>query len=166
MNYPKITIFTLIVSIVLLALMVPGGPIETRSFAELIFVIAVGFNVFLTLLVITSIASIYFMFKKQKWAYQLAGILGFAYMLVFVLDLGGIFPVSLDPMETPLLILESISLILGALLMLLSYKTISTVEENYWLGTFRIPNSFFFLIILLLLIGAFVVYFATSAALT
>ncbi len=165
MNYHKITIFTLIASVVFLALMVPGGPVETRSFANVNSIIVMGFNIFLTLLSIVSIVAIYFMFKRQKWAYQLTGVLGFAYMLVFVLDLGKIFPVSPNPMNMTLLVLEWISLILGGMLILFSYKTISTTEKNYWSGIFHIPISFIVIIILLLLLGGGIVYFATRSAL-
>jgi len=112
MNYQKITIYTLVLSLFTLAWMVPGGPVETRSFSNILPEIVMGFNIFLTSLMIVSIALVYFMYKKQKWAYQLTGVVGLAFALVFLLDLGGIFPVSLDPMQTLLFVMEVIGLIL------------------------------------------------------
>jgi len=165
MRYPKITIYTFVVNILLLTLMVPGGPIETRSFANIDPVIVIGFNVFLTLLTITSVVSVYFMCKKQRWAYQLTGVLGFAFMLVFILDLAKIFPVSFDPMGMPLFIFECVSLLFGAIVMWLSYKTIFVTEKAYWAGQTVIPAWAIFVMIGLLLLGICVVYFATHFAL-
>jgi hypothetical protein len=165
MNYPKITIGTLILLMFLLSLMVPGGPIETRSFANIDPAIVFGFNVFLTLLVIVSIVTVYFMFKKQRWAYQLGGILGFSYILVFILDLAKIFPVSPDPMGTSLLVLEWVSLMLGTILIGTSYKTLSATEAAFWSGRFKIPLLLIISLVLLMLVGVYIVYFATSSAL-
>ena len=165
MNFAKLTTLTLFINVLLLSLMVPGGPVETRSFINIDPAIVLGFNIILTLLVLLSVASIYFMFKKQRWAYQLTGVLGFVYALVFVLDLAHIFPVSSDPMELVLLLLEWISLGLGVALIGLSYKTLSNTHASYWSSSSRIPVYLLVLSVILLLFGACVVYFATNAAL-
>jgi len=166
MNYPKFTAWLLVALMALLVPMVPGGPIETRSFATVNSFLVMGFNIFLTLLMITSITTTYFMFKKQKWAYQLVGILGLSFALVFILDLAEIFPVSPDPMETPLLVLEWISLLMGALLMFFSYKSLTVTGQSYWSGAFKLPRWLIISIALLLLLGIYVVYFATTSALS
>lgn len=162
----KITIWVLASSMLLLSLMVPGGPVETRSFQHVDPAVVMGFNIFLTLLVIVSLVTAYFMHKKQKWAYQLCGILGFAYMLVFILDLAKIFPVSSDPMEMPLLVLEWVSLFLGATLMGLSYKTVMLQDDTFWAGKARIPIWGFITVLLFLLVGLFIISFATTSALS
>ena len=166
MNYPKITIVTLIISILTLAWMVPGGPVETRSFSNNLPEVVLGFNIFLTALIIVAISLVYFMSKKQKWAYQANGIVGFAFALVFILDLGGIFPVSLDPMQKLLFAMEVVGLLLGILLMWLSYKTIQTIPENFWMNTVKIPKFWITMGIMLLLLGVYVIYFATTSALS
>lgn len=166
MNYPKITIITLIISILTLAWMVPGGPVETRSFSNILPEVVLGFNIFLTALIIVAISLVYFMYKKQKWAYQANGIVGFAFTLVFILDLGGIFPVSLEPMQTLLFVMEIIGFFLGILLMWLSYKTLQTTPKSFWINTFKIPRFWIRIGIMLLLLGVYVIYFATTSALS
>ena len=166
MNYQKITIFTLVISIFTLAWMVPGGPVETRSFSNILPEVVLGFNIFLTALIIVAISLIYFMYKKQKWAYQANGVVGLAFALVFILDLGGIFPVSLDPMQTLLFVMEIIGLLLGVLLMWLSYKTLQTTSESFWINTFKISKFWIIVGIMLLLLGVYVIYFATTSALS
>jgi hypothetical protein len=165
MNYQKLTIYTLVLSIFTLSWMVPGGPVETRDFSHLAPQIAWAFNIFLTSLILLAIALIYFLFKKQKWAYQLTGVVGFAFFLVFVLDLGKIFPVSPDPMSPLLLLMEILGLIFGILLMWLAYKTIKMTDISFWLNTTKLPNMVILIGVTLLFFGAFVVYFATSSTL-
>jgi len=165
MNYQKLTFYTLILSIFTLAWMVPGGPVETRDFSHLAPGIAWSFNIFLTSLVLVAIALIYFLYKKQKWAYQLTGIVGFAFFLVFVLDLGKIFPVSPDAMSPLLFVMEVVGLIFGVLLMWLAYKTISVTEASFWLSAAKLPNIVILIGVALLFFGIFVVYFATSSTL-
>jgi len=165
MSYQKITIYVLVLSLFTLSWMVPGGPVETRSFSNILPEIVMGFNIFLTSLMIVSIALVYFMHKKQKWAYQLTTVVGLAFALVFILDLVGIFPISLDPMQRLLFVMEIIGLILGLLLMFLSYKTIQVTEESFWLEKSKIPKVWIIAGVTLLLFGVYIVYFATTAAL-
>jgi hypothetical protein len=165
MSIQKITISALVWSILNLAVMVPGGPVETRVFSNLLPQVVLGFNIFLTGLILVSIAVVYFLAKRQKWAYQIAVVLGFAYFLVFLLDLARIFPVSPDPMPALLMAMEMLGLILGASLMWLSLKTVSVAAESYWQGAGRLPNVIIAIGVALLIFGAFVVYFATTAAL-
>lgn len=165
MNYQKHTVYTLVLSILTLAWMVPGGPVETRDFSHLAPQIAWAFNIFLTILFLLAIVLIYFMFIKQKWAYQLTGVVGLAFFLVFVLDLGKIFPVSPDPMSPLLFVMEIMGLIFGVLLMWLSYKTIKMTDISFWVNAFKLPVIIIIIGVALLFFGAFVVYFATSSIL-
>ncbi|GLX78254.1 hypothetical protein tinsulaeT_15940 [Thalassotalea insulae] len=165
MNYAKSTIYVLILAIITLAWMVPGGPVETRDFSHLAPEVAWSFNIFLTSLMLVAIALVYFMFKKQRWAYQLTGVVGLAFFLVFLLDLAKIFPVSPDPMSTLLFVLEIAGVVFGLLLSWLSYQAIRLSEQTFWVSTITIPNSLLFIGIGMLIFGAFVVYFATASTL-
>ena len=165
MNYQKYTIYILALLLISFATLVPGGPIETRDFSHLMPQVAWGFNTFLTSLGVLSIALIYFMAKRQKWAYQIASIFGFAYLLVYLLDLGKIFPVSSDPMSPLLFAIEIIGSILGILLMWTSYKAIKTGNKNMWAGKFKIPKIAIAIGMAILIIGALVLCFATASVL-
>ncbi len=163
--YPKITIYTLILSLITLSWMVPGGPVETRSFSNIDSAIVLGFNIFLTSLVLGALVLIYFMFKKQKWAYSLTFLVGVAFVIVFLLDLLGIFPVSLDSMNQLLFILEILGTLFGFSLMYLSYVTLKYTPSEYWSGNFQVPFSLIVIGSFLLLFGVYVIYFATKSAL-
>lgn len=165
MSYPKHTIQTLIASLVTLAWMVPGGPVETRDFSHLEPWVAWGFNIFLTTLVVGSLMLVYFMLKKQKWAFQMTGVVGLAFFLVFTLDLGEIFPVSPDPMSSMLLALEIAGVIFGLLLMWLAFQSVRVSDPSYWQSQLQIPGGIILLSVALLLFGAYVVYFATASTL-
>jgi len=96
----------LFISFVLLSVLVPGGPIETRSFSHIDPLVLGAFNTFLTSLAILSILLIYFVLKNMKWAYIVSMVCGVSYFLVYALDLGAIFPVSPDSMLQALFIIE------------------------------------------------------------
>ena len=145
--------------------MVPGGPVETRDFSHLEPRVAWAFNIFLTSIFLLAIVLIYFLQQKQKWAYQLTGVVGLVFFLVFVLDLGKIFPVSPDPMSPLLLVMEIMGLIFAVLLMWLPYKTIKMTDTPFWLSAVKVPMIVKITGVALLLFGAFVVYFATSSTL-
>ncbi len=165
MNYAKYTIYLLILSIVTLGWMVPGGPVETRDFSHLAPAIAWSFNIFLTGLMLVAIALVYFTVKKQRWAYQITGVVGFAFFLVFMLDLAEIFPVSPDPMSKMLFILEISGLVFGILLSWLCYQTLANTDASYYQNTVSIPKPLLLVGIALLVFGGFVVYFATASTL-
>ena len=96
----------LMVAVVLLASMVPGGPVETRSFAHLGRPVFWGFNVFLISLGLLTIATAAYTLLGGHGALALAAILGLLYVGVFVLDLSRVFPKTTDRMPTALLMLE------------------------------------------------------------
>ncbi len=106
----------LIVAVSLLAPMVPGGPIETRSFAPLPRPVFWGFNVFLVALGLTSVIMAVLVLDGEAWAYTAAFVLGLGYVAVFALDLAGVFPQSPDELPPPLLLLEVVDLAVGAAL--------------------------------------------------
>lgn len=106
----------LIVAVSLLTPMVPGGPIETRSFATLPRAVFWGFNAFLIMLGLGSIVIAVLVLGGGTWAYGIALGLGAGYVAVFGLDLAGVFPRSKDPLPPTLLLLEVLDLAIGAAL--------------------------------------------------
>jgi hypothetical protein len=113
--------FRLVIAVLLgasalnLALMVPGGFVETRDFSAYPAVVLGAFNVFLTILGLGSLVVAFFIARSGRgrgWA----GFAGVAFVGVYLLDLGGLFPVPPDPMSTLLATLEWIGTGLGALL--------------------------------------------------
>lgn len=101
-----------ILSAVNLALMIPGGFIETRTFPGYSVAVLAAFNIFLTCLGIGSLVLGYRIFRTSH-----AGIFpivtGVAYVAVYALDLAHIFPIAGAPMTTMLAALEWIGIILG-----------------------------------------------------
>lgn len=114
MGLATTTAILLIVAVALLAPMVPGGPIETRSFLALPRWVFWGFNVFLIALGVGSIVTSVLVLDGGTWAYGIALGLGAGYVAVFGLDLAGVFPRSKDPQPPTLLQLEVLDLTIGA----------------------------------------------------
>ena len=119
-DYGKPVPYLLGVIFVLLAVLVPGGPVETRSFADLPAWVYWGFNAFLIGLGIFTVIALVFTALKRWWAFIAAAVAGVLYILVYVLDLAGVFPVSADPMPPSLLWIEVIDSILAAVLIVFS----------------------------------------------
>ncbi|WP_207803163.1 hypothetical protein [Rhodopseudomonas palustris] len=105
----------LIASALNLALMVPGGFVETRDFSAYPAMVLGAFNVFLTVLGLGSLVLAYLVIRTGR-AYGWAGLAGLAFVAVYLLDLGRIFPVTPNPMSTLLATLEWIGTALGAAL--------------------------------------------------
>ena len=118
------------ISGIALSILVPGGPIETRSFSHINPVILGAFNTFLTTLCLGSLLLIYFVLKSQRWAMLAAAVCGLSYLGVYGLDLAEIFPVSPDAMPPALLAIEVLGTILALPLMLLSMQGISTHQQT------------------------------------
>ncbi|MEO0886325.1 MAG: hypothetical protein AAFY54_10350, partial [Cyanobacteria bacterium J06648_10] len=86
--------------------LVPGGPIETRSFAHINSITLGAFNTFLTTLVLGSLLLVYFVLRAHRWAMMGAAISGLSFLAVYGLDLVKIFPVSPDAMPPALFAVE------------------------------------------------------------
>ena len=118
----------LLVSSLLLGVLVPGGPIETRSFSHIDPVVLGGFNTFLTTLSMTSLLLTYFVWNDRRWAYVASLASGVSYFGVYALDLARIFPISPDAMPEALLVIE----VLGAILSIpLSVVALKAVLEQH-----------------------------------
>lgn len=98
----------LVLSSVLLSTLIPGGPIETRSFAHIDPIILGSFNIFLTLLAIGSWLLAYFVWQERRWTFLASTIFGLSYFFTYTLDLGGLFPVSPDSMPLALFSIEMV----------------------------------------------------------
>ena len=105
----------LVASAVNLTLMVPGGFVETRDFSAYPATVLGAFNVFLTVLGLGSFFLAYRVAKAGR-GYGWAALAGFAYVAVYLLDLGRIFPVPPNPMSMLLATLEWIGTALGTAL--------------------------------------------------
>lgn len=152
----------------ILSVMVPGGPVETRdlSYMDKMPIVPLLFNVFLTTLAIFTLFILpYFMYKKQKWAYAASILTGISYILVFALDLLNIFPSVPYPMPNLLFIFEIIGLLLGFILSFWAYKSIKITDENYWSSKSNTPKWIKILLIGIFLFGVYVVLFSTNAVL-
>lgn len=103
----------LFVSAVNLSIMIPGGPVETRSFADISPLILTAFNIFLTALGMGSFGLCLFVLKGLRPAFFLCALAGVGYFTVFILDLAVIFPVSHDRMPPLLRVLESAGAVLA-----------------------------------------------------
>lgn len=116
MAYPRMTVAALLLaSAVNLALMVPGGFVETRDFSAYPPVVLGAFNLFLTLLGLGSLVLPYILIRNGK-GYGLAALAGLAFVGVYLFDLGRIFPVTPNPMSGLLTLLEWLGTGLGAAL--------------------------------------------------
>lgn len=148
---------------ILLSVLVPGGPIETRDFSHINPSILGAFNIFLTSIGIVSLSIILFVLKNKKWALLLSVICGISYFAIYLLDLGKIFPVSPIPMPLTLLIIEIIGTIVSIPLTYLS-AVMYFKNKNEFESKVKLPKYFVPLIFLLLIIGIGIVIFATNAA--
>jgi len=114
----------LVVSSVSLSVLVPGGPIETRSFSHIHPMILGSFNTFLTALSLFSLVLVYFVWKQRHWAFAASAACGLSYFLTYGLDLARLFPVSPDPMPAALLSIEVWGILLSLPLMLLAGQSV------------------------------------------
>jgi hypothetical protein len=130
MNYVKPVPYLLGVIMILLAILVPGGPVETRSFADLPAWVYWGFNAFLIGLGVFTVIALVFAALRRRWAFTAAIVAGALYILVYVLDLAGIFPVSPDPMPAALLWIEVIDSVLAAVLILFAAKALKQYDQS------------------------------------
>ncbi len=148
-------------SVANLSLMIPGGNIETREFTEYSPIVLACFNIFLTSLGFGSLAVCYFVYKQDKW-YVISAILGAAYMAVYLLDLGHIFPVSLNPMPPTLAKLEWIGLVLGGTLTAAAILALHGRKQES--VSFQKPKLPLMVKIILTILAALIVIYATISA--
>lgn len=156
----------LIVSAVLLGILVPGGPIETRDFSHISPVILGIFNTFLTGLGIGSFVFAYIALKGKRWAFIVSFVCGISYFLVYTLDLFKIFPVSPNEMPAALLVIETVGILVSIPLAYLSLRAIQMpMEPTFSHEANTVMNKKHVLILaVMILAGIGIIIFATLAA--
>ncbi|EFL53062.1 conserved hypothetical protein [Solidesulfovibrio fructosivorans JJ]] len=157
--------FLLVLSVGLLAVMVPGGPVETRGFSVLPPVAVLTFNTFLTTLGVCSLVVAYWALRGQRAAFVEAALCGVLFALVYLLDLAGIFPVSADPMPPLLTVLETCGLLVAIPLVVLSLRRARAMDQGTSTRRFGSTRQVVFVLALVLLGAGGIIYFATKAAL-
>ncbi len=157
----KIINYLLVFSAVNLALMIPGGFIESRDFSHISPIILAGFNIFLTLLGMIGLFLVYFVIRNQKWALKIAFICGLSYFLVYVFDLVGLFPKSPTPMPLLLFLLEILGTISAVAMMYYSALSVKFSSNKTGLVINRI---IYLIVILAILLSIWIIIFATNAA--
>ncbi len=105
-------------NVTLLAILVPGGPIENRDFSALKGVVFWGFNVFLIALGLTSFYTIYAGLADNPTAILLTKSIAISYIIVYSMDLIGIFPKSPTKMSNTLMLFEIINLCIAVYLLI------------------------------------------------
>lgn len=157
----------LLISFALLSILVPGGPIETRSLSHIDPVILGLFNTFLTSLAIISILLVYFVLKNMKWAYWVSMVCGISYFIVYALDLGYIFPVSPDSMPQALFAIEILGIIASIPLAYFSFQEAfkaSNAFEKQPPQVLVYSKKLVFAVLILAVVGISIIVFATKSA--
>lgn len=155
-----------------LGTLVPGGPIETRSFVHIHPLTLGVFNTFLTTLVLGSLALVYFVLQSKRWAMVTAAGAGLSYLGVYGLDLVKLFPVSPDAMPPALLAIEVLGTVLSFPLMLLSIQAMQASGKRTLAGVtlpqpehhlrFQLPHIVIAIGLGVVALG--IITFATSSA--
>lgn len=163
MTARKTTALLILLSAVNLALMVPGGFVETRAFPDYPVAVIGGFNVFLTVLGLGALLLVWPLWRHGR-PRALALAASVAFFAVYAADLAELFPVSTTPMPPLLFTLEwlGIVLALAALAAALAIRpaTTDTHTDTRRADTRRLAA----LLLPLAGLGAAIVIFATRAA--
>ncbi|OKH17448.1 hypothetical protein [[Limnothrix rosea] IAM M-220] len=162
----------LAISGIALSSLVPGGPVETRSFAHINPVTLGAFNTFLTALALGSLILVYFVLKSERWAMVGAALCGLSFFGVYVADLAVIFPVSPDAMPPALLTIEILGTILSLPLMGFSVQAWQAYRQPAFVpattpqthGTKTIQAWQMVLALAVGIVGLGIIIFATHAA--
>lgn len=159
MTLVRILCALLVLSAVNLALMIPGGFVETRTFPGYRVETIAAFNIFLTGLGFGSLVLAYTIARTGRVGVMPA-LAGLAYVAVYVLDLAGIFPVAAAPMSTTLAAMECIGALLGLALIAVGLRLAAGTDGKAGTGP-ALPRS---LMLAMGLAGLAIVVFATLSA--
>lgn len=136
----------LVLSGIALSSLVPGGPIENRDFSHIAPVVLLVFNIFLTALGLGSFLLVAGLMAGVRLAWPLTFWAAASYLVVYGIDLLGVFPQSPTAMARPLLIVEVLGIALALpILWLTAHRTqMSGIVEKPPLklrGSWLIPIS-------------------------
>ena len=179
-SHRRQTLALLAMSSILLAALIPGGPIENRDFSQINTTILGLFNLFLTILNLGTIVVFYYVYKQHRWAINAAFISAVAYFVIYAIDLAQLFPRSPTPMTSHLAMVEVLGMCTAVLLMFLClqyrplFDTKTILEQvsgpRHDIQQLAVANSrpmsviHLALIVLLIGAGIGIVIFATDAA--
>ncbi len=157
MNPRHLVALLLALSAINLALMIPGGFVETRDFSAYPASVLAGFNIFLTVLGLGSLVLAWLTWRggvRRVWS--MAAAVGFA--AVYLLDLFAIFPVTPVPMSA---LLETLEWLGTALAVLLGVAVLAAGRGEGGAQVGAIPRG---VALVLGIAGIGIVIFATIAA--
>lgn len=149
----------LVLSGLLLSSLVPGGPIETRDFSHIPVPVLLGFNLFLTTLVLGSFLAGVGLWFGSPWARTASFWAAASYVLVYAIDVAGWFPSSPTPMPPALLAVETIGLTIALPLL---WRLANARSPESSVASRKIVSGRG--LAALALIGVAIVVFATKAA--
>ncbi|GAB5349952.1 hypothetical protein [Alteriqipengyuania sp. 357] len=158
MNPRHLVALLLALSAINLALMIPGGFVETRDFSAYPASVLAGFNIFLTVLGLGSLVLAWMTWRggvRRVWS----GLAAIGFAAVYLLDLFAIFPVTPVPMSS---LLETLEWLGTALAILLGTAVLTAGGRNASGGQGAgLPLG---LMIVMGIAGVAIVIFATIAA--
>ena len=157
MNPRHLLALLLALSAINLALMIPGGFVETRDFSAYPASVLAAFNIFLTVLGLGSLVLAWLTWRggvRRVWS--MAAAVGFA--AVYLLDLFEIFPVTPVPMSA---LLETLEWLGTTLAVLLGVAVVAAGRGEGGPQVAAIPRG---LALVLGIAGIGIVIFATIAA--
>lgn len=149
---------------ILLTILVPGGPVETRDFSHYSVEILSLFNIFLTSLGIVSFVVAFLVIKKKSYSLLMSKIIALLYILVYFLDLFKIFPTSKTDMPIALFIIEIVSILLATVLFYFCSKKNAIKSKNKESLTFKFSVYKLLIVFFILLFATAIIIFATNAA--
>lgn len=151
----------LLMSGLFLISLIPGGPIENRDFFHIQPAVLFSFNIYLTVLGLGSFVLAYQWFRSGS-SLSLTLWAGFSYLIVYGVDLLGLFPQSPTAMNQALWTVEIAGLVLSIPLILISLcNRINGQSREVITGPLN-KSSLLMLIFTALLIVAFATYSAIS----
>lgn len=166
----------LAVSALLLATLIPGGPIENRDFSHINVSILGGFNLFLTVLNLGTVALVFGVFRNRPWAVSTTWFAGLAYFVVYAIDLAQLFPRSPTPMSQALSLIEVLGLCAAVPTMYLSWPYSPLASNNRLQQPSRVDSHIadaastpvtgvrMALIAVVIALGVGIIFFATESA--
>lgn len=107
----------LLISVLIVAPLIPGGPIDNRVFPEVPVFVALISNMLVAILIISAVFLAFRTRRGGRQALHLAAWEGGAFASIYLLDLLEIYPVSTTPMGTVTKMFEIAGLAAGILLL-------------------------------------------------
>ncbi|MEJ2448298.1 MAG: DUF2127 domain-containing protein [Anaerolineales bacterium] len=126
-GYRQRIVILLLVLLLSFSSLAPGGPVENRDFSHLPRSVFNGFNAFLITLGLVGFLVAYYVWRGKRWAYWVAILVGWLFVIVVASDLGKVFPVSPDPTGFALGMIMIGDAILAFYVILFSHKALGHI---------------------------------------